>query len=159
MVELSKASTPEHLLTVRALFQEYATALGVDLSFQGFDEELRDLPGSYAPPRGALILAHLAQDVVGCVGVRPLDAATAEMKRLYVRSAGRARGVGRALARAAIDHARYLGYERMRLDTLPAMVHAQALYASLGFQPIPPYRYNPVPGTAYMELRLRSGGA
>ncbi len=159
MVVLEHASTPGHLTIVRALFQEYANALGVDLGFQGFEEEMRDLPGDYARPRGALILAYLGEEVVGCVGVRPLNPTTAEMKRLYVRPAGRARGVGRTLAMAAIEHVRQVGYRRMRLDTLPQMVQAQALYESLGFQPIPPYRHNPVPGTIYMELRLSSDGA
>ncbi len=154
MVMLELASTPRQLTAIRTLFREYANALGVDLSFQGFEEELRDLPGDYAGPRGALILALLGLELVGCVGVRPLDAATAEMKRLYVRPAGRASGVGRALALSAIAHARHAGYQRMRLDTLAQMAPAQALYASLGFVPIPPYRHNPMPGTVYMELQL-----
>lgn len=156
MVVLEQASTPGHLSTIRALFREYASALGVDLSFQGFEEELQDLPGDYVPPRGALILAHVAQAVVGCVAVRPLDPVTAEMKRLYVRPEGRGQGVGRALALAGIEHARKAEYQRMRLDTLPQMAEAQALYHALGFKPIPPYRHNPVRGTVYMEMRLSS---
>ncbi|MBK7350615.1 MAG: GNAT family N-acetyltransferase [Gemmatimonadetes bacterium] len=159
MVELVQVASPKHLSTIRALFEEYACTLGIDLGFQRFAEELRDLPGAYAPPRGVLLLAHFGADVVGCVGVRPLDATTAEMKRLYVRPAGRGRGVGRALALAAIAHAQQWGYERMRLDTLPAMAQAQELYSSLGFQPIPPYRFSPVLGTAFMELQLRVGEA
>ena len=154
MVVLEQALTPGHLASVRVLFQEYVDALGVDLSFQGFEEELRDLPGGYALPDGTLILAREGESVLGCVGVRPLDSGTAEMKRLYVRPEGRARGAGRALAWAAIEHARRAGYRRMRLDTLPQMVQAQALYESLGFRSIPPYRFNPVPGTVYMELPL-----
>jgi ribosomal protein S18 acetylase RimI-like enzyme len=156
MLILESATTPAHLATVRTLFREYAEALGVDLSFQRFEEELRDLPGDYAAPRGVLILARDGPAVLGCVGVRPLDPDTAEMKRLYVRGHARDQGLGRTLALAAIQHARVAGYRSMRLDTLPQMTRAQALYESLGFQPIAAYRYNPVPGTAYLELILSS---
>jgi ribosomal protein S18 acetylase RimI-like enzyme len=153
---LESATTPAHLATVRTLFREYAEALGVDLSFQRFEEELRDLPGDYAAPRGILILARDGAAVLGCVGVRPLDPDTAEMKRLYVRGHARDQGLGRALALAAIQHAREAGYRSVRLDTLPQMTRAQALYESLGFQPIAAYRYNPIPGTTYLELSLSS---
>lgn len=142
---------------VRALFEEYAASLGFDLAFQGFDRELLDLPGDYAPPRGSLLLARLGFEPVGCVGVRPLEGDVCEMKRLYVRPAHRRSGAGRALARAAIAAARALGYARMRLDTVPAMASARALYRSLGFREIEPYRHNPIPGTAFMELVLAPG--
>ena len=135
---------------VRALFLEYVGSLGVDLSFQGFDEELAALPMGY----DAVLVAHLDGEPAGCVGVRPLDSTTCEMKRLYVRPAARGAGLGRALALRAIDHARMLGYERMRLDTLPAMAAARALYGELGFVEIEPYRHNPIAGTAFMELPL-----
>lgn len=135
---------------VRTLFGEYAASLGVDLSFQGFDEELQALPRGY----DALLVAHVADDVVGCVGVRALEPGVCEMKRLYVRPAGRGAGAGRALAAAAIARARELGYTRMRLDTLPAMGAAQELYRSLGFVEIPAYRHNPVVGTRFLELML-----
>ena len=131
---------------VRTLFREYADALGVDLSFQGFDDEVAALPAGY----DVLLVA----DGGGCVGVRPFDEGVCEMKRLYVRPSARGAGVGRALALAAIEHARALGYRRMRLDTMPMMGSAQALYESLGFVEIPPYRHNPVAGTRFMELRL-----
>jgi ribosomal protein S18 acetylase RimI-like enzyme len=145
---------PERVAEARRLFVEYAAALGVDLSFQGFEDELRLLPGEYGPPRGALLLALADGQALGCVAVRPLDPETAEMKRLYLRAAGRGQGLGRALALAAMAEARRLGYRRMRLDTLPSMEPAQALYASLGFQEIPAYRANPVPGARFLECRL-----
>jgi len=135
---------------VRTLFREYADALGVDLSFQGFEEELAALPGGY----DAVLVARLGDEPAGCVGVRPLDAGICEMKRLYVRPVARGSGLGRALAEAVVARARDLGYARMRLDTLPQMGAAQELYRSLGFVEIPPYRHNPVSGTTYLELRL-----
>ena len=132
---------------VRTLFREYAESLGVDLSFQGFDQEVAALPGGY----DALLVAL---PDLGCVGVRPLAAGICEMKRLYVRPQGRGVGLGRALALAAIDRARELGYERMRLDTLPMMGAAQELYATLGFVDIDAYRHNPIAGSRFMELEL-----
>jgi len=155
MIQLQLVAAPEQLELARILFREYAEGIGVDLGFQDFEEELRGLPGAYAPPRGTLILARRCGEAVGCVAVRPLDEETAEMKRLYVRSAARGTGLGRALARAAIQFAAGAGYRSMRLDTLAHMGEALALYESLGFRSIPPYRYNPLPGAAYMELRLR----
>ena len=137
---------------VRTLFREYADSLGVDLSFQGFEEELAALPGGY----DAVLVARLDGEPVGCVGVRPLeprDLRDEAAVRAPVRRAGA--GLGRSLAEAAIARARGLGYERMRLDTLPSMAAAQELYRSLGFAEIPPYRHNPVPGTTYLELALR----
>jgi carbonic anhydrase len=129
------------------LFREYAAGLGVDLSFQGFDEEAAALPAGYD------VLFVAGSD--GCVGVRPFSPGICEMKRLYVRPSARGTGLGKELAEAAIAHARTLGYAAMRLDTMPAMGAAQALYASLGFVEIPAYRHNPVAGTRFMELDLR----
>ncbi len=135
---------------VRTLFREYAGGIGVDLSFQGFEEELAALPAGY----DVLLVAWVGDEPAGCVGVRPFAEGTCEMKRLYVRSSARGTGTGRALAAASIEHARALGYVRMRLDTLPSMGAAQGLYRSLGFAEIGPYRHNPIAGTAFMELRL-----
>jgi ribosomal protein S18 acetylase RimI-like enzyme len=150
LVRVSQAGPK--LEEVRALFLEYAQTLGFSLCFQGFDAELAGLPGAYAPPRGSLLLAQGR----GCVAVRPLDGATAEMKRLYVRDAARGTGLGRRLAQAAIGAAREGGYQRMVLDTVAGKMDAAiALYRALGFREIAPYTVNPVPGAFCMELPLR----
>jgi putative acetyltransferase len=145
---------PAELPLIRGLFGDYAASLGVDLSFQDFERELAALPGEYAPPRGAILVAHVASEVAGCVALRPLGAAVCEMKRLYVAPPHRALGLGRQLAEAAIAEAQRLGYERMRLDTLPAMDTARTLYAKLGFYKIEPYRFNPIAGSQFLELEL-----
>ncbi|MHB1134884.1 MAG: GNAT family N-acetyltransferase [Chloroflexota bacterium] len=142
------------LETVRALFGEYAASLDFDLCFQGFSAELAGLPGDYAPPDGRLFLALARGRPLGCVALRRLDATTAEMKRLFVRRGARGRGLGRALAEAVIGAARAAGYKSLRLDTVPGMVEAGRLYASLGFVEVPAYRYNPIPGVRYLELSL-----
>jgi len=130
---------------VRELFREYAAELDVDLAFQDFEAELSD-------PLGFYELVLLAPG--GCVALRRIDDETCEMKRLYVQPATREGGLGRALVGTLVAHARARGYDRMRLDTLPAMSAARKLYASLGFEEIEAYRYNPVPGTTYFELDL-----
>jgi len=141
---------------VAGLFREYAGSLGIDLSYQGFEAELAGLPGAYAPPAGALLLAcALDGDALGCVAIRPLpEAGTCEMKRLHTRPAARGKGVGRALAVAAINIATRAGYRSMRLDTLPDMLAAQALYRSLGFEITPPYYDTPIAGTIFMRKVL-----
>ncbi len=131
--------------------------LDFSLCFQGFDEELAQLPGCYAPPSGRLLLALVAGAVAGCVGLRDLGDGACEMKRLYVRLAYRGLRLGRLLAETAITHARAVGYARMRLDTLPSMGAARSLYQELGFTDVPPYCYNPCEGAMCKELRLRDG--
>jgi putative acetyltransferase len=154
MILIIEASGSPDVATVRSMFEEYASTLGFDLDFQDFDDELTSLPGRYAPPEGCLLLAKDGESVAGCVGVRPIDERTCEMKRLYVRPEFRGRGAGRALAEEAIARARLMGYERMRLDTLGSMTEANALYRSLGFAEIGSYRYNPIEGARYFELSL-----
>lgn len=138
------------------LLLEYRESLGVDLSFQNFDDELAAFPDSYLPPTGALLLCSRDGQVAGSVAMRGLDDGICEMKRLYVRPAYRGRGVGRELTVAVIGAARGAGYRRMRLDTLPGMDDAQRLYRLLGFAEIDAYYENPVPGTKYLELDLRA---
>jgi ribosomal protein S18 acetylase RimI-like enzyme len=144
--------------TVRALFDAYARELAVDLSFQGFAQERDGLPGQYVPPRGRLLLAEIDGVAAGCVALRPLDARTAEMKRLYVRPSARGTGLGRGLAHSVIAEARSAGYQGLRLDTLPSMGAAIAMYRALGFREIAAYRHNPVPGALFLELTLTRPG-
>ncbi|HEX6490345.1 MAG TPA: GNAT family N-acetyltransferase [Gaiellaceae bacterium] len=154
MLEIAAASSGSDVESARELFLEYADSLGFDLGFQDFERELRGLPGAYAPPGGVLLLAREDGRAVGCVALRPLEVETCELKRLYVRPSLRGGGLGRRLAEAAMGEAVRLGYRRIRLDTVPSMDAARALYRSLGFRKIEPYRVNPIPGTAYLELEL-----
>jgi GNAT superfamily N-acetyltransferase len=154
MIELRPAEFPRELSIVRTLFREYADALGVDLCFQHFDDELATLPGAYAPPSGRLLVALRDEDPVGTVALRRIDATSCEMKRLYVRPRARGEQLGRGLAERICAEARAAGYARICLDTLPSMVSAQRLYAALGFEPIAPYVFNPIAGTVYLALAL-----
>jgi len=153
-MQISRVISEGDFRKARRLIEEYASALGIDLEFQNFSHELDSLPEEYGPPSGCLLLAEDSENLLGCVALRQISAGICEMKRLYVAPAGRGSGVGRALANAIIAEARALGYERMRLDTLPSMGTARELYASLGFREIAPYRFNPIEGTSFMELRL-----
>ncbi|MDH4417344.1 MAG: GNAT family N-acetyltransferase [Acidovorax sp.] len=157
-ITLRTPSTPAELDAVRDIFREYASTLGVDLCFQGFDAELAQLPGDYAEPRGALLVAEVEGAVAGCCALRPLDTAdypnASEMKRLYVRKAFRGFGLGRELAEAMLDRARQAGYACVLLDTLDDMESARALYTDLGFEEIPPYYHNPIAGAHYLKVDI-----
>ncbi len=140
------------------LFREYAKSLNVDLCFQKFEDELRDLPGEYAAPLGALLLATVNGEFAGCCAVRPLHAVdyvnACEMKRLYVRPQFRGLGLGRQLSEAVLDSATASGFDCILLDTLDDMESARALYQELGFAEIPPYYYNPIAGAHYLKADL-----
>lgn len=153
-VAIRLADAPDAIAEVRALIEEYQRSLGVDLEFQGFAHELAHLGEIYGPPDGRLFLATLRGVPVGCVGVRRFDQRCCEMKRLYVRPSGRGHGLGRQLARLAMQAAREAGYAAMRLDTLPSMREAQLLYEQLGFRDVAPYRTNPIAGSRYLEAEL-----
>lgn len=155
-MKIVQAESEEQITLVRQLFQEYAAGLGVDLCFQNFEGELAGLPGEYTPPSGRLLLAYQDEAVAGCVALRKIDDSICEMKRLYVRALYHGKGLGRILATTIIDAARQIGYRQIRLDTLPSMTAAQALYTKLGFREIGPYRNNPVPGSKFLELNLKT---
>ncbi len=158
-VDIFLAASAEHMAQARDLFLEYAEQLGVDLQFQGFNDELNALPGDYAEPRGALLLATVDGELAGCCALRPIDdvdySNAAEMKRLFVRKAFRGFGLGRQLAEAILECGVRLGYDTLLLDTLDEMESARALYEDLGFEEIPPYYHNPLPGAHYLKADLR----
>jgi GNAT superfamily N-acetyltransferase len=154
MISIEEATSAESIGEARRLFTEYQAALGVDLGFQDFDDELATLPGLYASPNGRLLLVRIDAAVAGCVALRPLPGDACEMKRLFVRPGFRAAGIGRVLAERVIAEASAIGYRRMYLDTLPSMGRAQQLYEVLGFRDIEPYRYNPIAGARYLGLEL-----
>ena len=155
MIEIVEANTKILIAKVKELFLEYSESLGFDLSFQNFDAELDNFPVQYSPPTGSLFLALEQNLPIGCVGVRYFEDGICEMKRLFVKPNFRGKRVGRLLAEAAVKAGKNLGYERMRLDTLPTMEKANHLYRSLGFVEIEPYRYNPIEGARYLELHLK----
>lgn len=149
-----RPAAPADLPEIRRMFREYAEWVAVDLSFQNFEDELSGLPGNYAPPSGCLLIAEMDGRAAGCVALRAFDGGVCEMKRLFVRDGFRGSGLGRRLALAILEEARQIGYRSIRLDTLPQMGAAHELYRSLGFREIDPYRYNPVPGTRFLELEI-----
>jgi ribosomal protein S18 acetylase RimI-like enzyme len=154
-MEIIQAETPQHTAQARELFREYEAWLEIDLCFQGFEKELAELPGAYAPPNGRLLLAFDNGQLAGCVALRKIGDGVCEMKRLFVRREFQRKGLGRQLVDAIVSEAKEIGYQRMRLDTLPPKMNtAIALYRSLGFCEIEPYYENPVPGAKFMELDL-----
>ena len=157
-IKLFTPATRAELQETRLIFEEYAQQLGVDLCFQNFEDELQNLPGNYAAPMGALLLAVVDGELAGCCAMRPLDTVdypnACEMKRLYVRSKQRRLGLGRQLAEAVMDAARIAGYSHMLLDTLTEMESARALYQDLRFEEIPPYYHNPIAGAHYLKADL-----
>jgi putative acetyltransferase len=154
MIVITNAFERGDIEVARQMFREYQESLGVDLSFQNFAAELDALPGSYASPHGRLLLAREADRVMGCAALRPLTAASCEMKRLYVRPEYRTLGLGRQMVARLIDEARLIGYSQMFLDTLPTMTGAQRMYERFGFKDVPPYRHNPIEGTRFLGLDL-----
>jgi len=153
-VRIRPAVSPAQIALARELFLEYEKTLGISLCFQNFAEEVASLPGVYAPPDGRLLLARHGGRLAGCVALRKIADGVAEMKRLYVRLAFRGMHVGRALATAALEEARAIGYHTVRLDTLATMREAQALYLSMGFTDIPAYNEHPIEGTRFLEKKL-----
>ncbi|WP_341686645.1 GNAT family N-acetyltransferase [Limnohabitans sp.] len=157
-ISLAPAQQPDDLDLIRGIFREYAGTLNVDLAFQDFEAELGGLPGEYAEPRGALVLARVDGEVAGCCALRPADTAdypnAAEMKRLYVRKPFRGFGLGRLLTEHILDQARLAGYSTVLLDTLDDMEAARALYEDLGFTEIPPYYHNPYAGAHYLKVEI-----
>jgi ribosomal protein S18 acetylase RimI-like enzyme len=145
-----RAAAPGEMETVRALFREYQQHLGIDLCFQSFEEELAGLPGKYT----GIWFAEVDSELAGIVALRPCGEGIGEMKRLYVRPAFQGRGLGKALAETVIAACREAGYDALRLDTLPSMASAVALYRTMGFHDIEPYTVNPVPGALFLELTL-----
>ncbi len=155
-ISIQPATTAADIAEITRLMRTYAASLDVDLAYQDIEAELSGLPGKYAPPRGALLLARdAAGNAHGCVALRPLDDdGRCEMKRLYIAPAARGSGLGRRLAQAAISEATRRGYREIVLDTLPGMTGAQALYEKLGFVDIAPYYDTPIAGTRFMRRRL-----
>ena len=154
MIKIVDAVSQADLTAVRELFLEYARSLNVSLCFENLDKEIAELPGAYAPPGGRLLLAADGASIAGCVALKKVDDRVCEMKRLYVRADFRGQGLGRTLTKSAADAARGIGYRHLRLDTLPSMIEAIALYRSLGFEEIPPYRELPVAGAHFMRVAL-----
>jgi carbonic anhydrase len=149
--KLVEVAAVEQMPVVRELFQEYADWLKVDLCFQGFTEELENLPGRYSRPSGLIIIARSAGKAAGCIALKPLAEGICEMKRLYVRPEFRDHGIGTALVRTALDEAKRMGYRCMRLDTMAQMEAAIRMYQAHGFEEIPSYYDNPHEGVVYME--------
>ena len=154
MILLRKASQPREFELGVALFKEYAAQIDIDLSFQNFAQELKTIDTQYGPPFGCLILVYHEKDVIGCFGIRRLDPAIGELKRMFIRPQFRNQGIGKIMLQKAIKMGTELGYKKLRLDTLPSMKAATNLYQSLGFYEIEAYRDNPFRGAKYFQKDL-----
>jgi ribosomal protein S18 acetylase RimI-like enzyme len=155
MIKIFEANTNEFIEKTKELIREYAQSLEFDLGFQDFDKEMENFPGQYALPGGCLYVALDENQPIGCVALRDLGHGICEMKRLYVKPFFRGQKVGKLLAEVVIKAARDMGYDFMRLDTIPSMKHANMLYNALGFKQIAPYRFNPLDGATFFELNLK----
>lgn len=158
MINIVEANTKELIEQAKELIREYAQSLEFDLGFQDFDQEMENFPGQYASSRGCLFIALVANKTIGCVALRDFGQGICEMKRLYVKPNFRGQKVGRLLAEVVIKAARDIGYDYMRLDTIPSMKQANMLYNALGFKQIAPYRFNPIEGATFFELNLKDKG-
>lgn len=156
-VTIVEAKHPEDYAMATALFREYAETIAIDLSFQGFDEEIMDIQKQYSRPHGTLLMVYRAGKPMGCAGIRRLEGSICELKRMYVKGALRGQGIGELLLHKSIALANELHYKKIRLDTLGSMKAAIRLYTKAGFKEIAPYRFNPLPGTKYFELTLHNG--
>lgn len=154
MLRIVTLESLEHLISARKLFQEYSETRAGDPALTGFAAEIAGLPGKYAGPKGCLLLAYCEDEAVGCVALHEWKAEVAEMKRLYVQPSHRGFGIGKTLVKRIIEEANAIGYSHLRLDTIPGMDRAQALYRDQGFRQITPYRHNPNAGTLFFELSL-----
>ena len=155
MPTIIQAETPGEIALARELFLEYGAIPDFCVCFKGFEDEVQSLPGMYAPPEGRLLLAHIDGEAAGCIGLRKMEPGFCEIRRLYVRPQFRGQRLGRTLAEAIIAQASEAGYHTARLGTLPVMKEAIALYQSLGFSPVAPYKVGALEGAIYMELALR----
>jgi ribosomal protein S18 acetylase RimI-like enzyme len=158
MLRIDECGPGADVARVRELFLEYQDAIGVSLAFQGFDEELASLPGAYAPPKGALLIAVQDGVAAGCIALRPLGDGEAEIKRLYVRPAFRGSGLGERLVQAVSERARSAGYRALRLDTLASMGAAMRLYERLGFAETAAYHEAIRPGMRFFRKPLAEPG-
>lgn len=157
MTTIVEANTKEFVKKAKELIREYAQSLEFDLDFQDFDKEMENFPGQYAFPKGCIYIALDANQPIGCVALRDLGQGICEMKRLYVKPYYRGQKVGKLLAEVVIKAARDMGYDYMRLDTIPSMKQANMLYKALGFKQIAPYRFNPIESATFFELNLKKG--
>jgi ribosomal protein S18 acetylase RimI-like enzyme len=154
MIIYKISHTTQDFEKAKEIFIEYKNSLSLDLCFQKFHEEISDLPSQYSEPAGCIILCYEKNEPIGCIALRKFEGDTCEMKRLYLRPEARGKGIGRVLANKIIEKAKQFGYKKMQLDTLETMKEAIALYKSIGFKVIAPYRFNPLDGVIYMELEL-----